>query len=79
MPAALTDHLDHNPEENILQGRVGYVESWILDDREDSKFDEEKRILRYPPRAVLVQYMQPSTGDYGERLSTKDGDIVEKP
>eukprot|EP00973_Karenia_brevis_P042913 5940817-Karenia_brevis.AAC.1 len=58
MPVALTDHLDRNPEKNLLRGRTGYVESWVLDEREDSMFDEQKRILKYPPTAVLVQFTE---------------------
>eukprot|EP00973_Karenia_brevis_P015746 2155788-Karenia_brevis.AAC.1 len=58
MPVALTDHLDRNPEQNLLRCKIGYVESWILDDREDSMFDVQKRILRYPPTAVLVQFTE---------------------
>eukprot|EP00973_Karenia_brevis_P021468 2951255-Karenia_brevis.AAC.1 len=53
MPVALTDHPGRNPEKNLLRGRTGYVESWILDDREGSMFDEQKRILKYPSKPFL--------------------------
>ena len=56
MPVALTDHLDRNPEKNLLRGRVGYVDSWVLADDEECTFDEERRILRKVPKTVLVQY-----------------------
>ena len=56
LPVALTDHIDRNPEKNLLKGRVGYVDSWILDDHEDSVFENGRRILRRAPKAVLVQY-----------------------
>ena len=49
---------------------MGYVDSWVVDDREDSVFDGDKRILRYVPQMVLVQFM--------ERV-WKDGDWVEEP
>ena len=56
LPVAMTDHIDRNPEKNLLKGRVCYVDSWILDDHEDSVFENGRRILRRAPKAVLVQY-----------------------
>ena len=58
MPVALNDHLDRNPEKNLLRGMIGYLDSRVLDDREDSVFDADKRILRYPPKMVLVQFIE---------------------
>ena len=40
LPVALTDHLDRNPEKNLLRGRIGYIDSWVLADSEDSCFEE---------------------------------------
>jgi hypothetical protein len=34
----------------------GYVDSWVLDEKENSVFEDEARFLRYPPKVVLVQY-----------------------
>ena len=39
-------------------GRIGYIDSWVEDEKEDSAFDHEKRLLRYVPRVVLVQYYE---------------------
>ena len=36
MLVVLTDHYDRNPNINVLRCRIGYVHSWVLDDREDS-------------------------------------------
>ncbi len=30
MPVALTDHIDRNPEKQLLRGKIGYVHSWVL-------------------------------------------------
>ena len=38
MPVAMTDHIDRSIDKRILRGRVGYVHSWILDDKEASFF-----------------------------------------
>ena len=48
MPAALTDHIDRNPEKNLLRGKVGYIHSWVLDDSESSKTRDGVRILENP-------------------------------
>eukprot|EP00973_Karenia_brevis_P009548 1289114-Karenia_brevis.AAC.1 len=54
LPVALTHHLDR--KKNLLRGRVGYILDWFLDEREDSVFDGEKRILKYLPTRVDVQF-----------------------
>ena len=59
MPVALTDHLDRNPKKNLLKGRIGYIDSWVKSEKEDTAFDHEKRLLRYVPRIVFVQYYSP--------------------
>ncbi len=66
----LTDHCDRNPEKQLLRGRIGYINSMILDDREDSEYEGAARYLRFPPKAVLVQYF--------ERVK-ENGSMVEKP
>ena len=70
LPVMLTDHYDRNPEKQLLRGRIGYVKSWVLDDREDSVYEDNARYLRYPPKAVLVQYF--------ERVKV-NGTMVERP
>ena len=56
MPVVLTDHYDRNPKVNLLRGRIGYIDSWVLDDRETSIFEEGRRLLQFPPKAIFVQY-----------------------
>ena len=56
MPVMLTDHYDRNPEKALLKGRIGYVKGWVLDEREDSLYQDNARYLRYPPKVVLVQF-----------------------
>ena len=36
LPVRLAEHYDRNPEKQLLKGRIGYVKSVVLDDREDS-------------------------------------------
>ena len=38
MPVAMTDHIDRSIDKRIPRGRVGYVHSWILGDKEESFF-----------------------------------------
>ena len=57
LPVMLTDHYDRNPEKNLLKGRRGYIDSWVLDDRDsDTQYDGNNRFLKYPPKLVLVQF-----------------------
>ena len=55
LPVMLTDHYDRNPAKQLLKGRIGYMKSWVLDDKEDSEYEGNVRYLRYPPKAVLVE------------------------
>ena len=43
LPVMLTDHYDRNPDKQLLRGRIGYLRSWILDEREDSEFEGANR------------------------------------
>ena len=52
----LTDHYDRNPKINLLTGRLGYLDSWIFDERETSTFQNGRRILRFPPKVIFVKY-----------------------
>ena len=72
MPVALTEHLDRNPTKNLRKGKVGDIDSWVEDEREDSAYDSEKRILRYVPRVVFVQY-------YDWIWSEEQQQLVKKP
>ena len=70
LPVMLTEHYDRNPEKQLLKGRIGYVKSWVLDEREDSEYDENARYLKYPPQTVLVRFFE---------WVRVDGKKVEKP
>ncbi len=59
VPVALQDDIDRNRGKQLLRGRVGYVDSWILHDDEESTFKKGKRILPRPPRVVFVRFKEP--------------------
>ena len=52
LPVMLTERYDRNPEKQLLKGRIGYIHSWQLDERETSVFEGNARYLRYPPKVV---------------------------
>ena len=31
MPVALTDHIDRNPQKQLLRGKIGHIHSWITE------------------------------------------------
>ena len=70
MPVRLTDHYDRSQDKQLLRGRIGYIKSWVYDDREDSEYHGGARYLRYPPKAVLVQYFT---------QVKQNGKMIEKP
>ena len=71
LPVMLTDHYDRNPEKNLLKGRRGYIDSWVLDDRDsDTQYDGDNRFLKYPPKLVLVQFYD---------VVMENGQSVERP
>ena len=45
MPVALTDHVDRNPQKNLLRGRIGYIDSWVVPDDDHGVFSDGIRIL----------------------------------
>jgi hypothetical protein len=49
------------PDKNITQ--LGSVDSWVLDEKEDSVFEDDARFLRHPPKVVLVQFYEWVDGD----------------
>ena len=63
MPVAMTDHIDRSIDKRILRGRVGYVHSWILDDHEDSVFENGKRILKKIPKVIFVKFKNKDGND----------------
>ena len=40
MPVALTDHVDRNPQKNLLRGRIGYIDTWVVPDDDHSVFSD---------------------------------------
>ena len=56
MPIALTDHIDRNPEKQLLRGKIGYVHSWVTQKDEMSKFEDGVRILDKMPKTVFVKF-----------------------
>jgi hypothetical protein len=39
MPVALTDHVDRSTGKNLLRGKIGRIQSWVLEDTESSTFE----------------------------------------
>ena len=62
MPVMLTDHVDRNPEKNLLRGRIGWIRSWELGDNEKSRNDGSRRSLTKLPKAVYVKFMVEKEG-----------------
>ena len=56
MPVALADHVDRSEDKRLLRGRVGWVESWVLADDEQSVFENGEQILRKLPKVVYVAF-----------------------
>ena len=45
MPVALTDHIDRNPEKQLLRGKIGFVHSWVLEEGEEIVYQEGVAVL----------------------------------
>ena len=56
MPVALTDHLDRNPEKQLLRGKIGKIHSWKVAATEESVWENDVRILHEAPEVVFVKY-----------------------
>ena len=56
MPVALADHIDRSPEKAFLRGRVGTIQSWVLHEKEASKFEDGVRSLQKLPKTVFVKF-----------------------
>jgi len=56
MPVVLTDHLDRNPEKQLLRGKIGYIHSWVLNSKEDSRYQAGERALQKLPPMVMVKF-----------------------
>ena len=56
MPVALTDHIDRSPDKQLLKGKIGFLHSWVLDEKESSQFQDGVRILNKLPKVVFVKF-----------------------
>ena len=56
LPVALTDHLDRNPEKQLLRGKIGKIHSWKVSATEESVWENDVRILHEMPEVVFVKY-----------------------
>jgi len=56
MPVVLTDHLDRNPEKQLLRGKMGYIHSWVLAGKEESRYQAGERVLQKLPSVVMVKF-----------------------
>ena len=56
LPVALTDHLDRNPEKQLLRGKIGTIHSWKAAATEESVWENGVRILQEMPEVVYVKY-----------------------
>ena len=62
MPVALTDHVDRNPDVQLLRGKNGFIHSWVLHGDETSEIENGVRILQKLPLVVFVKNTQVRSG-----------------
>ena len=55
MPVALTDHIDRNPDAQLLRGKIGFIHSWALHGNEASDAENGVRSLRKLPHPCCCQ------------------------
>ena len=56
MPMALTDHIDRNPEKQLLRGKICHLHSWVVQGEETSEFHGGVRILSKLPKVAFVKF-----------------------
>ena len=56
MPVALTEHIDRNPEKQLLRGSIGFVHSWVVHVEDKSTFQHGARVLEKLPITVFVRF-----------------------
>ena len=58
LPVVLVDHLDRNPEKQLLRGKEGHIHSWVNHPEEKSTNDanSEAKILSHVPLCVFVDF-----------------------
>ena len=61
MPVFLTQHVDRDPERNLLKGRRGFVEDWILDKEEVEGDPTAKEVVLTRPPVCVILYFPEGT------------------
>ena len=57
LPVMLVDHLDRNPEKQLLRGKVGRIHCWVNDEAETTVPDGSEAItLSHVPVCVFVDF-----------------------
>ena len=57
LPVTLVDHLDRNPEKQLLRGKVGRIHSWVNDEAETIAPDGSASMtLSHVPQCVFVDF-----------------------
>jgi hypothetical protein len=56
MPVTLTDHIDRNPQKNLLRGRRGYIHSWVYAEDEATRPTHGHAMLQRMPKVIYVQF-----------------------
>ena len=57
LPVMLIDHLDRNPEKQLLRGKLGHIHSRIEhSDEQTTSRDGEDRLLSHVPLCVFVDF-----------------------
>jgi len=56
LPVMLTDHVDRNPQKNLLRGRKGVIHSWIYADDEEPTRTGTDVIVRKLPSVIYVYF-----------------------
>ena len=56
LPVALTDHIDRNPDKQLLRGKIGKIHSWKTTSTDASVWEDDVRILHELPEVVYVKY-----------------------
>ena len=58
MPMALTDHIDRNPDKQLLRGKIGILHSWVLEDGDNIEYCNGKGITSKIPRVVFLKFRE---------------------
>ena len=53
----LVDHLDRNPQKQLLRGKIGFVHSWTEhEDETTTPGETNERVLSHMPKAILLDF-----------------------